>query len=289
MAILPRRWAGAEIGPRPALARRAGMASGRRAHLPYNAGMRDNLVLDDVVPQIRAAGYAVRDQGRLQNWPGPHWPGWDMFAASWNDLCEDRYMADGGRYRRRRYAVFDVRGDVVHRAPHQPHFQARSYNRLNGGVARWFAPIPKEIATHAVMDAVVRQAAELFDTVFAASGSPKPWHVEVHQFRIVAVAGEPGLPTPEGIHRDGVDGVVVMLIGRQNVSSGVTQLFTPDGRKLGAFTLSRPSDTVFLDDTRVLHGVTPIVPLDAGQPATRDVLVVTFHRQDHASGGDAAR
>ncbi|MFP5433366.1 MAG: hypothetical protein ACLGIM_09650, partial [Alphaproteobacteria bacterium] len=30
---------------------------------------------------------------------------WHAFAASWNDLGPDLYMADGGRYRRRRHAV----------------------------------------------------------------------------------------------------------------------------------------------------------------------------------------
>ena len=29
---------------------------------------------------------------------------WEAFAASWNDLAVDTYMADGGRYRRRRHA-----------------------------------------------------------------------------------------------------------------------------------------------------------------------------------------
>jgi hypothetical protein len=31
---------------------------------------------------------------------------WDVFADSWNDLGLDRFMADGGRYRRRRFAAF---------------------------------------------------------------------------------------------------------------------------------------------------------------------------------------
>ena len=30
---------------------------------------------------------------------------WDGFAASWDDLGVDAYMADGGRYRRRRRAA----------------------------------------------------------------------------------------------------------------------------------------------------------------------------------------
>ena len=31
---------------------------------------------------------------------------WASFAASWDDLGVDAYMADGGRYRRRRFAAF---------------------------------------------------------------------------------------------------------------------------------------------------------------------------------------
>jgi len=48
------------------------------------------------------------------------------------------------------------------------------------------------------------------------------------------------------------------------------------GRQLGSFTLSAPLDTALVDDARVRHGVTPVEPLDAAQPAYRDVLVVTL-------------
>jgi hypothetical protein len=33
-----------------------------------------------------------------------------------------------------------------------------------------------------------------------------------------------------------------------------------------------------VDDRRVMHGVTPVQPLDPAEPAYRDVLVVTFKR-----------
>ncbi len=67
---------------------------------------------------------------------------WDAFADSWNDLGLDRFMADGGRYRKRRFAAFSASpdGEVV-RKPHQPHYQSRDYNGLNGGVQRWFEPV----------------------------------------------------------------------------------------------------------------------------------------------------
>jgi hypothetical protein len=104
------------------------------------------------------------------------------------------------------------------------------------------------------------------------------WHVEVHQFRIDARAGAPGQPTPEGVHRDGVDFVLVLLANRENIVSGTTTVYELEGRPLGSFTLSRPFDAAILDDRRVAHGVTAVAPLDPARPGCRDVLVVTFRR-----------
>ena len=205
---------------------------------------------------------------------------WRAFAASWNDLGLDTFMADGGRYRRRRFAAFAVAPGLLARKPHQPHWQSRDYNPLNGGVQRWFDPVTEAIADHPVTRGVIATGLDLFDPLSPASDDP--WHVEMHQFRIEARAGEQGLPTPEGMHRDGVDWVIVMLVDRQTVDSGVTDIFAPDGASLGSFTLTTPGDAVFLDDHRVLHGVTPIRPRDAQAPAVRDVLVVTFRRQETA-------
>jgi hypothetical protein len=48
---------------------------------------------------------------------------WPQFAESWNDLEVDTYMADGGRYRKRRHAAFGAHADEpVHRKPEQPHY-----------------------------------------------------------------------------------------------------------------------------------------------------------------------
>jgi hypothetical protein len=49
---------------------------------------------------------------------------WSAFTASWNSLEVDEYMADRGRYRRRRHAVWSVRAGELARAPRQPHYQA---------------------------------------------------------------------------------------------------------------------------------------------------------------------
>jgi len=199
---------------------------------------------------------------------------WDRFAASWNTLEVDTYMGDGGRYRRRRHAVMraETGEDGIAREPHQPHFQGLDYNRLNGGIARWFEPVDPAVAGGASMTTILRFCRALFDHLAPETS----WHIELHQFRIEAAAGSAGKPTPEGMHRDGVDYVLVLLINRQNIASGVTTIHDLSGHQLGSFTLSEPLDAALVHDHRVFHGVTPVEPIDPGRPAYRDVLVATF-------------
>jgi hypothetical protein len=199
---------------------------------------------------------------------------WNSFAASWADLDLDTHMADGGRYRRRRHAVFAAGpGDEIRREPRQPHFQALDYNPLNGGVARWFEPVTDAAAGSHALRTILEFSRALF--VKLAPGVQR-WRIEIHQFRIEARADVVGRPTPEGLHRDGVDYVLVLLVNRSNIASGTTSIHAPDGRELGRFTLTEPLDAALVDDARVSHGVTAVEAIDPSSPAYRDVLVVTF-------------
>ena len=210
------------------------------------------------------------DTGAMQAWPA--------FAQSWNDLGSDNYMADGGRYRKRRHAAFQIVSETVLRKPHQPHYQSRDYNALNGGIARWFDPVQPEVAEGLMFQSVVRLCSRLFDGL-----TPSPaWHIEAHQFRIEAMPGQAGQPTPEGMHQDGVDWVLVLMVGRQNIASGTTTIYGLDRTPLSSFTLEQPMDAALINDHRVFHGVTPVEPLDPALPAFRDVLVLTFRQENSA-------
>lgn len=226
--------------------------------------------------QLRTGGYRfvraddmralLKHVGALTDWP--------EFAASWNDLGPDTYMADGGRYRKRRHAVFAVTTTAIARQPAQPHFQSRDYNTLNGGIERWFEPVTERSGSSTSLMTVL----VFCRTVFGMLSPTRVWHVEIHQFRIEARHGEAGRPTPEGLHRDGVDYVLVLLVSRANIVSGVTSVHDLGGMELGEFTLTQPFDAALVDDTRVLHAVTPVEPQDPEAPGYRDVLVVTFRR-----------
>jgi len=204
---------------------------------------------------------------------------WSSFAASWNDLGVDAYMADGGRYRRRRFACYRASLAGILRKPHQPHYQSRDYNPLNGGVERWFEPVAEVIGRHAALGAILAASHALFERLTPPALRPEAWHVELHQFRIEARPGEAGQPTPEGMHRDGVDWVLVLMVRRENVKSGETTIYDLARQPLGSFTLTQPLDAALVDDSRVYHGVTPVEPIDPACPAYRDVLVVTFRRE----------
>jgi hypothetical protein len=202
------------------------------------------------------------------------WNDWQRFASSWNDLKLDTYLPQGHRYRRRRHATLSARaGETrVRIEPHQPHYQSLDYNPLAGGIRRWFEPIERDVLEGASMQRILAFCCEFF----AAFKPDAEWHIECHQFRIEACRDAPGQPTPEGVHRDGVDYVLVLLIHRTNISSGTTTMHDLAGRQLGSFTLTAPLDAALVDDARVKHGVTPVEPVDAAQPAYRDVLVVTL-------------
>ncbi len=243
------------------------------------ADLSGRLTGDDLAAHIARDGFALTQAAETARLLAVH--GFDpaalpAFAESWNDLGLDRFMADGGRYRSRRFGCFAVTRESVARKPHQPHYQSRDYNTLNGGIERWFPPILDSTDANPVMRAAIAASR----TIFGAVSGARTWHAEAHQFRIEAHSGSAGRPTPEGMHRDGVDFVLVLLIARVNIASGTTRIEDIKHQALDSFTLTNPLDAAWVDDQRVYHAVTEVRPIDPALPAYRDVLVLTFRADE---------
>jgi hypothetical protein len=247
--------------------------TGRKTMKSVNAAESlERLLADSGYAFVHAATMreALEASGPLLDWP--------TFAASWDDLELDQYLAERDRCRRRRFAIYAIGAHgAIERQPHAPHYQQPDYNSLFGGLERWFAPIVPEIGGSPTMITILRFCHRLCRSLASAV---ETWHVEAHQFRIEARADAPGHPTPEGAHRDGVDFVLVLLVNRDNIVSGRTTVYDLAGLPLGSFTLTDPLDAALVDDNRVAHGVTPVAPLDPVRPGHRDVLVVTFRRTE---------
>ncbi len=232
-----------------------------------------------LIQTVRGQGYALLPAAEMRALLGAEAAaGAADFAASWERLEVDAFMADGGRYRRRRIANFIARAGVPGhtRGAHLPHFQAVVHNKLNGGLDRWFAPVEDAIAASAPVQALLALGRSVADALHPNLPLGTDWFAEMHQFRIEAEAGIPGYPTPEGSHHDGVEVVLIAMLARTNLVGGETLIADDGGRELARFTLLDCLDTALVDDRRVMHGVTPVQPGNAALPSCRDVLVLTW-------------
>jgi hypothetical protein len=220
---------------------------------------------------ILALGEASQLQQHLTQRMGQ---AYQRFRQSWNNLLRDPYLRDGGSYRYRRYSVFHWQNKRLTVLPHEPHYQSSHYNHVHGGFNRNFrAWLPTTLNNPALLE-IVRWATGLF------SHNPSElWRIQSHQFRIVARPDQLGKPTPEGVHKDGAEYILIMMMDRHNVQGGVSRIYDNDMRPLGEGTLEQAGDIVLVNDRAVYHGVTEISPQDPTQPAWRDVLVLTFHKQ----------
>jgi hypothetical protein len=234
---------------------------------------------------LQRQGYAVLGADGVSALSGCSAQALQALRSAWSDLPPDNYLKDGGHYRRRRHACFEVNGDSVTQAPHRAHWQPLEYNALHGGMQRLFEPILPEVMAQPVW----AQLLVWLGAVCSGLRGAQPWFVEAHQFRIDTTDGI-GRPTPEGAHRDGVDMVAVFLVNRHQIKGGETRVFDaagPDGQR---FTLAEPWSVLLLDDARVIHESTPIQPLIkqgvSPQDCFRDTLVVTLRA--HGFQGDGA-
>jgi hypothetical protein len=198
---------------------------------------------------------------------------WPDLAKSWDRLPPDTHLRDGGHYRHRRHACYvqTLASNTLQATPHRAHWQPTDYNALHGGFERWFEPVEPAVSQAALWTGLLLALGRLFAQV-----KPAPqWSIEAHQFRI-DTAGGVGRPTPEGAHRDGVDFVVVMLVGRQGVKGGETRVFDAHGPSGVRFVMTEPLTALLLDDTRVIHETTPIQPSGEPSGGYRDTLVLTY-------------
>ncbi|ADO73232.1 2OG-Fe dioxygenase family protein [Stigmatella aurantiaca] len=222
-----------------------------------------------VIGVLRERGYVVLSREGLCELVGAPAAALDSLRPTWDALPPDSYLRDGGRYRSRRHSCFVVEGEAVIPSPPRAHWQPVEYNALHGGLERWFEPMTPAVVGQPAWLQLLRGLAGCC----SALKGPQPWYVEAHQFRIDTTDGI-GRPTPEGAHRDGVDFVAVLLVGREGIKGGETRVFEAAGPHGIRFTLTEPWSALLLDDERVIHESTPIQPLaDRGQ---RDTLVLTF-------------
>jgi hypothetical protein len=241
--------------------------------------MPAHTLLSDAVGHLTRVGYIFLSAAEAATVLNLDLAQLNALRDTWSRLPRDAYLRDGGAYRARRHSCFvqTFSSGVLSAVPRRPHWQPTSYNALHGGLERWFDPIEPEVVTAPAWAKLVAGIGSLFERVRLAHGSSAhvdEWFIEAHQFRIDTTNGI-GRPTPEGAHRDGVDFVAVILVGRRDVRGGETHVFDATGPSGVRFTMQEPWSMLLMDDARVIHETTPIQP-DAAEEGVRDTLVLTY-------------
>ena len=222
------------------------------------------------IPQaLREDGFAVASAQTVAQICKTSVESLESLNRFWEGLPRDPYLKDGGRYRFRRHASYEIKNNVLTLVPHRAHWQPVDYNALHGGIERWFEPVQSAVMNDPAWQAVLLGLANLLSGLKPVT----TWFVEVHQFRIDTTDGI-GRPTPEGAHRDGVDFVAVFLLDRVGIKGGETRIFDAQGSAGLRFTLTQPWSLLLMNDERMIHESTPIQPL--AKYGYRDTLVLTF-------------
>jgi hypothetical protein len=225
--------------------------------------------LKEIDQALRADGYAVVSAQTVAEFSHVELSSLQALTQFWEKLPRDPYLKDGGRYRFRRHASYQIKGADLTLVPHRAHWQSVDYNALHGGIERWFEPIQEELLGNPAWQAVLLGLAHILNALKPVN----TWFVEAHQFRIDTTDGI-GRPTPEGAHRDGVDYVAVFLLGRSGIKGGETRIFDASGSAGLRFTLTEPWSVLLMNDQRMIHESTPIQPME--NYGYRDTLVLTY-------------
>src|SRR5215813_684301 len=136
---------------------------------------------------------------------------------SYDDVPLDEYMAHGTRYKR--FSQYKLtpndNGDWEFKLlPHRDYTAFRKFNPVAGGIRRTYEPLKVDFLP------LVRRGIAALEL-----DASEDWQINVHQNRSRATTEKPGELTPEGIHQDGHEFVMIAILRRHNVAGGETRLW----------------------------------------------------------------
>ncbi|KAH7025077.1 2OG-Fe dioxygenase-domain-containing protein [Microdochium trichocladiopsis] len=204
-----------------------------------------------------------------------------------------------------RYCI-DPETRSIRRLETQPYTltEQEDYKRHDSGIPRMFDEAPTAMQGNTVVQALMLFKALVFQGVPL---SPRPkldyaapqwivtmFNARTHTHQESGIYGEPAL---EGVHSDGSDHTMTVMLGTDNMRADSAVTYIHDNRETTGVRTAETDPTLirgrvqhqgFLDtlmfcDHDFKHSVTSVYQDDPGRPTTRDMLVV-FTRKPKVDG-----
>ncbi len=185
---------------------------------------------------------------------------------TFDHLPEDKYAEK--RLRSRRYSCYRYNVDgTLDRLTQKDFMQSSDINKYVGDIERKFEPIDDSLRTDTVF-------LKIFEEFQERTGLAPGSIVEAHQIRWHCKR-RVKIPAPEGIHQDGFDYIGMFLINTQNIDGGEIMIYpSPDDAPIFK-KLLEPGEFVLLNDKKLFHYASPLVPRPNQDEGYWDLIVLT--------------
>lgn len=205
---------------------------------------------------------------------------WDSLKSSWNYLIKDNYMKNGDSYRKRAIGkfIYDIEKKIITILDDTKFYQKKEINSYAGGVERELPPMSDNIKSNVILHEVIKSSLHAFLEYKPMKN--RYWNIYVHQFRIEAKDGFLGNPTPEGIHQDGHTFISMHMINRIDILGGVSKIYDKNKFSIKEVTLSKPLDSILLDDMEMFHSASPI-EVKNNNYGFRDIMVIDYNEVEN--------
>ncbi|WP_350335400.1 2OG-Fe dioxygenase family protein [Coralliovum pocilloporae] len=190
--------------------------------------------------------------------------------ASYDELHFDDYHPDGTRTRRfsQYYLTFEDGKPEFESLPVRPFSQKLLNNPLVGNQLRYFPPVKTDLRPFILSG---------FSTLGLSQSDSL--QVNCHQIRIEGKPEQFGRSSPEGIHRDGVDFVLMGCINRVNVMGGESRIYDDNKNLVHSRTL-QTAEGIIVDDRIGYHYASEFELQDPSKRGFRDMLIIAFMDKD---------
>ena len=188
------------------------------------------------------------------------------FLETFDRLEETDHL--DGKYRLRKYSIVKkvkkFHGNSYIRLPERSFTQSSDFNKHQGDVERKFEPIEDSAIYSKTLQSCLR--------IFADScGIAEDMEIEVHQMRVLAT--DQGQLSPEGIHQDGFDRILMLGVRRSNITGGNMLLYkSREGEALVNMPLE-DGEFAILNDKNMWHNGSKPVKINPDEEGFIDFMV----------------